>query len=257
MPSPLYSTRRGHGPRVVLVHGFTQSANSWARISLELEADFEVVTVDLPGHGRSAPPEPASDLTQAAEALAQTGGAASYVGYSLGGRHCLQLALQRPELVERLVVVGAHPGIEDESGRSERRELDEQLASGLERGGDEMMPAFLDRWLAGPLFAHLDEEQADRASRLANTSAGLAGSLRTAGTGTQTPLWGRLCELEMPVLVVVGAADDKFGPIARRTAEAIGPNARLAVVARSGHAVCFERPRSFVSLLREFLGDRD
>lgn len=253
MASSLYSTTRGHGPRVVLVHGFTQSASSWARIVPELESSFEVVAVDLPGHGRSARPEPASDLSQAAEALANAGGAASYVGYSLGGRHCLQLALQRPELVERLVVVGAHPGIEDEPNRAERREMDEQLASELEQGGDEEMPAFIDRWLAGPLFAHLDDEQSDRPSRLCNTAVGLAGSLRTAGTGTQTPLWERLCELEMPVLVVVGMADDKFGPIAKRTAEAIGQNAQLAVVAGSGHAVCFERPGAFVSLLREFL----
>jgi pimeloyl-ACP methyl ester carboxylesterase len=58
----------------------------------------------------------------------------------------------------------------------------------------------------------------------------------------------------MPVLVVVGARDSKFRPIAEQTAEAIGANARLAVVAGAGHGVCFERPLGFAALLRQFLG---
>jgi pimeloyl-ACP methyl ester carboxylesterase len=58
----------------------------------------------------------------------------------------------------------------------------------------------------------------------------------------------------MPVLVVVGALDSKFRPIAENTARSIGPNARLAVVAGAGHAVCFERPRAFTALVGQFLG---
>ena len=90
------------------------------------------------------------------------------------------------------------------------------------------MPEFVESWLAGPLFAHLSEEQADRPSRLTNSAAGLAASLRTVGTGTQAPLWERLGELDMPVLVMAGALDAKFAALAERTAAAIGPDARLA-----------------------------
>ncbi len=237
----------------MLVHGFTQTSSSWTRVADELEADFEVVTVDLPGHGLSPVPDAGSGLDQAAQAIGQAG-KATYVGYSLGGRCCLHLALAAPELVERLVIVGAHPGICDEASRRLRREADDRLAADLERDGDEKLPEFIERWLAGPLFAHLTDEQADRPSRLSNSAVGLARSLRTAGTGTQLPLWERLGELEMPVLVVVGARDDKFGPIAQRTREAIGPNARLAVVAEAGHAACFERPGPFAALVREMLG---
>ena len=57
----------------------------------------------------------------------------------------------------------------------------------------------------------------------------------------------------MPVLVVAGALDDRFRPLAGATVEAIGRNARLAVVAGAGHAVFFERPGAFVELVREFL----
>lgn len=252
-PPGLHTTRQGRGPTVVLVHGFTQTSTSWAKVARELERDFEVVMPDLPGHGRSPLPERGSGLAQTARALGEAGGQAGYVGYSLGGRCCLHLALQAPRLVERLVIVGAHPGISDEPSRRLRRAEDDRRAAELERGGDATVAEFVETWLEGPLFAHLDEEQADRQSRLANSAAGLAASLRTVGTGTQTPVWERLGELEMPVLVVTGALDDKFRPLAERTADAIGHNARLAVVAGAGHAVCFERPGAFVELVRDFL----
>jgi pimeloyl-ACP methyl ester carboxylesterase len=135
---------------------------------------------------------------------------------------------------------------------SRRRDEDDRLAANLEENGDAFVPEFIEAWLAGPLFAHLTEEQADRPSRLVNSAAGLAASLRTAGTGAQEPLWDHLNELEMPVLVVVGALDEKFRPVAERTARSIGDNARLAMVAGAGHAVGFERPDAFVALLEEF-----
>ena len=252
-PAGLHTTRGGRGPKVVLVHGFTQTGASWARVARELEGDFEVVRPDLPGHGLSPMPEAGSGLEQAARALGEAGGRAGYVGYSLGGRCCLHLALQEPDLVTRLVIVGAHPGIPDEAGRRRRRAEDEARAVALERGGDAFVPEFIDTWLAGPLFAHLSEEQADRPPRLANSAGGLAASLRTMGTGGQAPLWDRLGELEMPILVVTGALDEKFRPIAERTVGLIGRNARLAVVAGAGHAVCFERPGVFVEIVSEFL----
>ena len=219
-----------------------------------LEGDFEVVAPDLPGHGRSPMPAAGPALEEAARALGEAGGRAGYVGYSLGGRCCLHLALQEPDLVARLVIVGAHPGIADEAGRRRRQAEDDARAAALERGGDAFVPEFLDTWLKGPLFSHLTEEQADRPPRLANSAAGLAASLRTMGTGVQAPLWDRLGELAMPILVVTGALDEKFRTIAEQTVDAIGRNARLAVVAGAGHAVCFERPDVFAEIVSEFLG---
>jgi len=249
----LHATRRGDGPTIVLVQGFTQTSASWGPVASDLARDFEVVVADLPGHGRSPIPDLGSGLEATAHALGEACGKAAYVGYSLGGRCCLQLALQAPLLVESLIVVGAHPGIADEPSRRLRRESDDVRAAELERGGDAAVPDFVESWLAGPLFAHLTEEQTGRSSRLGNSAAGLSASLRTVGTGTQLPMWEHLAELEMPVLVVAGALDDKFRALAEATVAAIGPNARLAVVAEAGHAVPFERPRAFVDLVREFL----
>ncbi|MCU1491192.1 MAG: alpha/beta hydrolase [Acidimicrobiaceae bacterium] len=210
------------------------------------------MTVDLPGHGGSGQVE-VSTLGEAADLLGEVGGPATYLGYSLGGRTCLELALRRPELVQALVLVGATAGIEDPAGRAERRAADEALAGSLEEGGDVALTAFFERWLAGPLFSHLTQEQADMDSRLVNTAAGLAASLRTCGTGTQRPSWDRLGQLAMPVLAVAGEHDERFVRLATRLAAAIGQNASRELVPGAGHAACFERPDAFGALVTSFL----
>jgi 2-succinyl-6-hydroxy-2,4-cyclohexadiene-1-carboxylate synthase len=262
--------RHGAGPRVVLVHGFTQTGRSFRAHAAALAADHEVVTVDLPGHGDSAAVEVA-DLDEAARLLGIAGGKATYVGYSLGGRVALHLALARPELVDHLVCVSVTPGIEDFAVREARRAADEALADRLERGAEasrrdegrcetELLRDFLEReWLMGPLFRHLSAEAADVPTRLANTAAGLAQSLRTNGTGTQRPLFDRLGELNsagVPVTIVAGADDQKFVAIARRMSEVLfGSPDRALVIEGSGHSVPFEVPERFLALVRQVVSD--
>jgi 2-succinyl-6-hydroxy-2,4-cyclohexadiene-1-carboxylate synthase len=238
----------GSGDRLVLVHGFTQTGRSWSKIVAGLAHDYEVVLVDLPGHGDSS--ELGGDLVDTAELLGAVGGRATYVGYSMGGRVCLHLALAHPELVERLVVLGATGGLDSEAERAERRHADEQLAQDIEALGVER---FLERWLANPLFARLPDDPEALAERHRNTAAGLASSLRATGTGTQQPLWSRLDSLQMPVLAMAGEYDAKFRALADRLVDSIGPNASVSVVADAGHAAHLEQPDAFVTNLRTFL----
>jgi 2-succinyl-6-hydroxy-2,4-cyclohexadiene-1-carboxylate synthase len=246
-PPDLRSGREGLG-RVVLVHGFTQTLAAWAPVAERLARRWEVVRVDLPGHGGSG--EVRAGFAEAAALVGAAGGTGVYVGYSLGGRLCLRLALDRPDLVRGLVLVGASPGIADPAARAERRTADEALAGQVEREG---VAAFLDRWLAGPLFATLPETAAGRADRLANRPEGLAFALRRLGTGVQEPLWGRLPGLVPPVLLVAGALDAKFTGIARDMAAVIGPRARVELVPGAGHAVHLERPDALAALVEDFV----
>jgi 2-succinyl-6-hydroxy-2,4-cyclohexadiene-1-carboxylate synthase len=245
----LFAEVEGAGPRIVLVHGFTQTRACWGPLPARLvEAGFEVVRVDLPGHGRSGTAD--SDLWATAGRLGATGGTASYLGYSFGARVCLHLALTAPALVERLVLVGGTAGIESTEQRAERRTADEALADRIEAIG---VAAFLDEWLALPLFAGLSEEAACRDARLENTASGLAGSLRACGTGTQESLWSRLAELTMPVLGVAGADDARFGALADRLAREIGANAASARVPAAGHTAHLEAPDAFWEVLASWL----
>jgi pimeloyl-ACP methyl ester carboxylesterase len=149
-----------------------------------------------------------------------------------------------------LVLVGATAGIDDRAERSARREADERLAADLERDG---LDAFLERWLANPLFAGLSPEDASLDARRQNTVAGLAASLRLTGTGSQEPLWDRLGGLPMPVLVVAGEDDTKFTELGERLVEAIGASAALAVIPGAGHAVHLEQPAAFLAVVAPFL----
>ena len=233
------------------MHGFTQTRRCWGPVADDLASDHEVVRVDAPGHGRSS--DVAAGLRTGARLIADEGGAATYLGYSMGGRYCLHLALGRPELVRGLVLVGATAGIDDPAERAERRRIDEAMAARLEREG---LGPFLDAWLAQPLFAGLPPAAQCRDARLENTVDGLAGSLRIAGTGAQDPLWDRLGRLTMPVLVVAGERDEKFAALGERLVASIGGSATLALVPGTGHAAHLEDPAGFLGVVRPWLAER-
>jgi 2-succinyl-6-hydroxy-2,4-cyclohexadiene-1-carboxylate synthase len=235
--------------RLVAVHGFAQTGRCWGPLPGDLvRAGFDVVAPDLPGHGPA--PVPPLDLPATAAAVADIGGRATYLGYSFGGRVCLRLALDRPDLVERLVLVSATAGLDDPAERASRVAADERLAAGIEEDG---VAAFLDRWLRLPLFAGLPEQHQYRAERLGNRPDGLAGSLRLAGTGAQEPLWAALHRLRMPVLVVTGALDGKFVALGNRLTASIGSNAIHVVADGAGHTVHLERPEAFLDVLTRWL----
>src|SRR4051812_47525163 len=215
-----------------LVHGFTQSERSWSAVPLEGARALRV-------------PDD-RDFVATARALGDEGGRATYVGYSMGGRLCLQLALDRPDLVDDLVLVSASPGIADDAERAARRTSDDSLAQEIERDG---VDAFLERWLAQPLFASLPREAAGVEDRRATNTVGrLVHQLVALGQGSQPSNWSRLHELAMPVLLVVGSRDAKYVDIAVRMAEAI-PDARVEVIEGAGHACHLEQPEVFGHVL--------
>ncbi len=239
----------GNGDPLVLIHGFTQSAQSWGAVGAALAKDHRVIAMDAPGHGQSA--AVAADLSAGADLMAASvGTAAAWLGYSMGGRYALHVAVRHPDAVDRLVLVSATAGLDDPEARAARRRADEGLAVKVEREG---VARFVEWWLARPLFATLPPDAAAVESRLDNTAAGLASSLRLAGTGTQEPLWSVLPQLEMPVLVVAGELDAAYLAHGRRLVAGIGANASLAVIAGAGHACHLERPGAFLDVVLPFL----
>lgn len=239
----------------MLLHGFTQTGRLWGRFGDLLGAERPLVAVDLPGHGGSSAVA-AGDLWQAAALVAAAARELAeppfdVCGYSLGGRVALHLALSRPAEVRHLVLLSATAGIVDDDARALRRARDDARAAALEADGD--VAAFVDRWLAQPMWAGLAGRDAGVAERLRNTAAGLAASLRTAGTGTQAPLWDRLGELRLPTLLVTGATDIGFTRVAQQMRERL-VHAVAAVVAGAGHAVHLEQPVRTARTVSGWLG---
>jgi 2-succinyl-6-hydroxy-2,4-cyclohexadiene-1-carboxylate synthase len=255
----LHAETVGAGPRLVLAHGFTQTRATWGPMARDLARDHQVISVDLPGHGGSSAVQ--ADLSTGAQLLSDVGGSGTYLGYSMGARVCLHAALSRPDRIHSLILISGTAGIEDDRLRRDRVTADETLASELDppfeagrgRHDQERLDAFLHRWLARPLFAGLPPDVAGLAERRSNTTAGLASSLRLAGTGTQQPLWDRLPLLEMPVLIITGEGDPKFTVLGRRMAGAIGDNATHAVVPGVGHTAHLEDPVGVTAVIRAHL----
>ena len=179
-------------------------------------------------------------------------------GYSMGGRVALALAAEHPARVASLTLLAASPGIAERSEREERRRSDEALARSIE---DDGLAAFVDRWMAHPLFApqarlghgHLRRA---RGGRLRGSARGYAASLRGMGQGAQPSLWESLPEIRVPTLLVAGALDEKYTRLAHRMAEAM-PAARVEIVPEAGHAVHVEAPEPVAQAIREHLGRVD
>ena len=221
--------------RVMLVSGFTQTPRSWGPVLHRLPADLAVTALDVPeGLG----------FVGTALALGDAGGAGVYVGYSMGGRLCLQLALERPDLVDRLVLVSTSPGLADPTERAARRDTDKEWVRVLEDRG---VDVFYERWLAQPLFASLSPEAAALDSRIRNRAV-LAHQLRALGQGVMPSLWDRLGELAMRVDLTVGALDAKYVEIAAAMDERL-TNGRVHVIDDAGHAVHLEKPETLARLL--------
>jgi 2-succinyl-6-hydroxy-2,4-cyclohexadiene-1-carboxylate synthase len=243
-------TGRADGVPLVMAHGFTQTGRLWGQFGALLAGRRRLVQVDLPGHADSGAAR--ADLPEGGDLLIDSALAAlaaldepgadtrvDLLGYSLGARMALHAALARPERLRSLVLIGATGGIDDPGSRDARRTRDEQMADELESSGD--VAAFLRRWTGAPMFAGLRPDAADLGERARNTPAGLASSLRLAGTGTQQPLWDRLGGLSVPTLVLAGADDPRFVEHGRRLARTL-PSAVLTLVAGAGHAAHLHRP---------------
>jgi 2-succinyl-6-hydroxy-2,4-cyclohexadiene-1-carboxylate synthase len=259
-----YNVERQAGPEgvapLVLLHGFTGSAANWRGLQEALAPICPTIAIDLLGHGASAAPSDpthyylehfASDFVAILDQLAID--RCCLLGYSLGGRAALHIALAAPTRLHGLILESASPGLADTSERAARVAADEQLAQQIERDG---LAAFVDFWERLPLWESQKQlpntvRQALRTQRLRNNPQGLAASLRGAGTGTQTALHTQLTTLRLPTLLIVGALDTKFSAIAAAM-QATLPNAELAVVPNVGHTVHLEAPQRFAALIRDW-----
>lgn len=257
----LYFERRGRGPALMLLHGFTGSGRSLDGVARPLARDFATIVPDLPGHGRSIG-TPAVDgypfersVTRLAATLESAGHAsAHWLGYSMGARLALGCAIRFPQCVRSLVLVGGRAGIADPDERLARQRSDEALAERLETQGIE---AFVDAWLSQPMFATqrrlgVEFMAAQRRERLANDAHELAASLRGSGPGAQPPLFDQLERVEVPVLLVAGSHDVAFVDHAHELARRL-PDAEICEVAGAGHAVHLEQPAALIAAVRDFL----
>ncbi len=238
---------------LVALHGFTETDQVWSEFFAN---HLPVRCPVLPGHGAKPCPAGttlASTADDIVKYLASDGGD-DLMGYSLGGRVALQLALDHPGRVRRLILVSSGQGIADPAERAMRLKRDERLAQILEEDGISPFTAW---WESSPALRPArpllrEVEESLRSLRLNQDPLCLAGVLRNLSHGAMEDLAPRLGKLTIPVLLIAGDSDRAYCQRMREMAAAL-PNSRLQLIADAGHAVHREKPEAVRNAVITFL----
>ncbi len=260
-----YSQGKSTDFPIVFLHGFMGDRHEFSDVIPHLSSQFYCLAVDLPGHGHTqvtagedyyqmAPT--AYGLIEFLDALGI--GQCILVGYSMGGRLALYLALHFPQRFARVILESASPGLKTQAERDQRRQHDFSRAQALETSP---FSQFLDHWYDQPLFqsikTHPDFAKL-RQRRLQNNPLELAKSLRYLSTGMQPALWSHLQTNPVPLLLLVGQRDQKFVAIntaMRDRSQPPFPQPWLEIIPHCGHNVHWEDSDAFVHRLNFFLAD--
>ncbi len=260
---------------LVLIHGFLGSPCDWdgfesARrppCGAEVQPALRIDLLDVARRiaARSEPTATIGLSAFAAEILAQLAGdrrtrdGFNVIGYSMGGRIALEMAVQSKSLLGHLILLSAHPGLDDPAEREARAASDDQLelrfanlAAASESSIGERAESLVTEWYAQSLFdrlrAHGDFERIARvrSEQLAQgDSAALWGRI-VAGCspGRSIARWTALAEMRARLSLIVGGDDRRYCAVAHR-AHASG--IATSVIADAGHAVHLEQPSSLAS----------
>lgn len=239
----------GEGVPIVLLHGFTGSMLTWQYFVEKWRNYFQVITIDLPGHGKTNTKQPktmetfSTDLMKLLTKLNID--QAHFLGYSMGGRTALSFYHYYPEAVLSLTLTSASPGLKTNQERFERIEQDKKIAGRIRAD----LTKFVNFWESIPLFEshnYLPEKiKKDlRNERLMQSPKGLIDSLTHMGTGVQPSWWSQLKEINVPVLLITGEIDEKFVKLNKEMNQLI-PNSKHNVIAQSGHTPHIEQKEAF------------
>lgn len=246
------------GPPVVVLHGLFGSGRNWMTVSRRLADRYRVLAPDLRNHGTS-PWSPVHTYEAMADDVVavleeRSLGPAALVGHSMGGKAAMLVALRRPDLVDRLVVVDVAPvayesgfgayaramAEADLDGVTRRTEVDAQLASDVPAAG---VRAFLLQNLV------LDGDGARWRVNLPVLEAAMPtiSGFPAAAVGTS---------YDGPALFVAGGRSDYLRREHADAVMALFPRAEVTIVPEAGHWVHAERLEGFLGVLEPFLADR-
>lgn len=250
---------------LVFLHGSFGCGEDWLDMAANFSEHFYCVLPDLPGHGAHPRQDIRTKLTLAdiKTAVASLIGElnlkpAIVVGYGLGARVALLLALSSPQLVRGLVVENGHPGIEDLQERAARLAFDQRAAERIRRDG---LASFFDYWYDLPVFQAF-KSKPEELRRLKHerikscNQEWTAKVLEELTPGKQEPLWELLKTLRVPALFIAGAEDTKYSALMSRAAE-LSPHGRFFEVNGAGHNLHLEQPETFRAEFLSFFNENE
>lgn len=250
----LHVETAGSGGDVVLIHGWGMHGGVWSDVRDALTERYRVHVVDLPGMGWSKACSP-YDLKHVAEVVAsRLPERTAIFGWSLGGQVAMRLALDHPQQVEKLVLIGATPrfvnGADWQSGVA--AEVFNLFASQVAADYHDTMTRFLGlQAFGGESSRMLMRELKERFfARPVPDSGVLQDALRIL---LETDLRGELPDLRQPTLLIHGNRDTLAPADASRFMAAHLPHARLRIIEGASHAPFLSHPTTFLSEAMQFL----
>ncbi len=247
-------------PRILFLHGFMGSLQDWDKTIRKLQKYFYCVSIDLPGHGKTPNlpknysfEETGDDLVEFLTEIKFT--PLSLIGYSMGGRLALYLALRHPNLISKIILESASPGLPTPRERADRIAQDNALAEKMVNMDFDL---FLQEWYRQPLFHSLRQHpdfEILLKNREQNDPFKMANTLTSLSTGKQPSLWKFLPGNKIPTLLMVGELDDKYRRIAGQMCEK-SSFCSMKVIKGAGHNIHFEKPDEFTNSCLEFLSGK-
>jgi pimeloyl-ACP methyl ester carboxylesterase len=235
-------------PLVVLLHGVGLDRTMWRPVSALLQDEFEVLALDLVGHGANRAAPAGTTLRDLAEdvAAALPAGGAHVVGFSLGALVAQHLARHRPDLVATLTSVSS-VCLRTESERT--AVLGRLVAAEADFPGS--VEASLERWYAGTdTDPALVEET--RATLLGNDVASYLNCYRVFATA-DAEIGPELPRITTPALAITGELDPGSTPEMTRRLAAALPDCDAVVVPGARHMLPVQQPHGLVTPLITFI----
>ncbi|XP_022149055.1 protein PHYLLO, chloroplastic isoform X2 [Momordica charantia] len=257
---------------LLFLHGFLGTGEDWITTMKAISGSARCISLDLPGHGGSTTEnndsdahvvkEPSFSMEVVADILYKlihhlAPGKVNLVGYSMGARIAMYMALRFGDKIGRTVIISGSPGLEDEVARRIRRAKDDSRARILKDYG---LQSFLEECLREhPHYTQI------LASRLKHDDVqSLAKVLSDLSIGRQPQLWDELEGCKTPLSIIVGENDTKFKKIAQKILSKMDVSRKIrdgAVVELheiveipdSGHAAHLENPLAVINALSRFL----
>ncbi len=256
----LHVESQGHGPPLVLLHGWAMHSGVWGALARRLAGRYRVHAADLPGHGRSAPSTPFTldGIVRALDAaFAREQRPLTLLGWSLGGLAAMRWALARPERISTLVLVCATPRFVagDDWPHAMSRQTLTRFADELHVAWKATVLRFLTLQLQGSEHSHavLARLRHDMFARGEPSPRVLSEALGVLATTDLRDVAG---SIEQRTLVVSGSRDTLTLPAAGEWLANALPQARHALVAGAAHLPFLSHPEAFDRALDDFLDAR-
>lgn len=243
----------GEGEPLVLLHGWAMHSGIWRDFAEQLAQTFQVICIDLPGHGLSDEIEAFTLESVCTHLKTIAGGRACWVGWSLGGAVALQMAKQFPEVVASVVLLASNPCfVKKRDWPGMRAPILDGFGESLKNDCEATLLRFTSLQISGlPGFKKLSKQLTATLRECALPSE------KTLQEGLsilrQADLRPVFSDIRAPIAAILGDKDTLVPVEVGEAMQKLNPQSHLSIIKDSGHAPFLTHDRELLSIFKDFL----